>query len=163
MAVDLGDLVPNLEALVSPPGNDLFADTEDDEWVTRLANGFWNARLDGLLSGYVEADGAVTPTSGDTDMSRELQQVIVFYAAYDTILLALRAINTTFRAQAGPVSYETGQSAQVLRDIATALKEKRNLLLSRLSDLGVTSDYVIDAIIARQDSLLDGITYWTGY
>lgn len=163
MAVDLGDLVPYLEAEVSPPGNDLFADTEDDEWVVRLANGFWNARLDGLLTGYIESDGAVTPTSGDEDMSRELQQVIVFYAAYDTILLALRALNTTFRAQAGPVSYETGQSAQVLRDIATALKEKRNLLLSRLSDLGATSDYVIDAIIARQDSLLDGITYWTGY
>ena len=163
MAVDLGDLVPYLEAEVSPPGNDLFAATEDDEWVTRLANGFWNARLDGLLAGYVEADGAVTPTSGDEDLSRELQQVIVFYAAYDTILLALRSLNTTFRAQAGPVSYETGQSAQVLRDIATALKEKRNLLLTRLSDIGATSDYVIDAIVARQDSLLDGLTYWTGY
>lgn len=163
MAVDLGDLVQYLEAEVSPPGNDLFADTEDDEWITRLANGFWNARLDGLLAGYVEADGAVTPTSGDTDMSRELQQVIVFYAAYDTILLALRSLNTTFRAQAGPVSYETGQSAQVLRDIANALREKRNLLLSRLSDIGATSDYVIDAIIARQDSMLNAASYWTSY
>lgn len=163
MAVDLGDLVPYLEAEVSPPGNDLFADTEDDEWVTRLANGFWNARLDGLLSGYVESDGAVTPTSGDEDLSRELQQVIVFYAAYDTILLALRSLNTSFRAQAGPVSYETGQSAQVLRDIANALRERMGRLLVRLSDIGATSDYVIDAIMARQDSLLDGITYWTGY
>lgn len=163
MAVDLGDLVASLEAAVSPPGNDLFADTEDDEWVTRLANGFWNARLDGLLSGFVEVDGAVTPTNGDEDLSRELQQVIVFYAAYDTVLLALRSLNTTFKAQAGPVSYETGQSAQVLRDIATALKEKRNLLLSRLSDLGCTNDYVIDAIVARQDSVLDGLTFWTAY
>ena len=163
MAVDLGDLVPYLEAEVSPPGNDLFDTTGDDEWVTRLANGFWNARLDGLLAGYVETDGLVVPVSGTTDMSRELQQVIVFYAAYDTILLALRTLNTMFRAQAGPVEFETQQSAQVLRDIAAALKDKRNLLLSRLSDIGATTDYVIDAIIARQDSMLNGAMHWVSY
>lgn len=163
MAIDLGDLVPYLEAEVSPPGNDVFASTGDDEWVTRLANGFWNARLDGLLAGYVESDGEIVPVSGTTDMSRELQQVIVFYAAYETILLALRTLNTSFRAQAGPVEFETQQSAQVLRDIASALKDRRNLLLGRLSDMGATSDYVIDAIIARQDSLLAGVTNWVGH
>ncbi len=163
MAVDLGDLVLYLEAEVSPPGNDLFADTLDDEWIVRLANGFWNARLDGILEGYVEAEGEITPVSGDTDMPRDLQQVIVFYAAYETILLALRTLNTTFRAVAGPVEFETGQSAQVLRDIAQALKDKRNLLLSRLSDLGMTTDYVIDSIVARQDSLLAGVTTWVAH
>lgn len=163
MAVDLGDLVQYLEAEVSPPGNDLFPTVQDDEWITRLANGFWNARLDGILAGYVEAEGEITPVSGDTDMSRELQQVIVFYAAYETILLALRTLNTTFRAVAGPVEYETQQSAQVLRDIASALKDKRNILLNRLSDMGLTSDYVIDSVIARQDSLLAGASYWVSY
>lgn len=163
MAVDLGDLVIPLRMEISPPGQDLFPDATDDEFTDRLANGFWNARLDGILAGYVESDGAITPVDGTTDMSRELQQVIVFYAAYDTILLALRAMNTSFRAVAGPVEFETQQSAQVLRDIAQALKEKRNILLTRLSDLGLTTDYVIDSVIARQDSLLARVTTWVSH
>lgn len=163
MAVDLGDLVPYLQAAVSPPGNDLFADTVEDEWITRLANGFWNARLDGLLAGYVESDGSITPTSGTDDMSREMQQVIVFFSAYDTILLALRALNTQFKAVAGPVSFETQQSANLLKDIAEDLRERRNILLRRLSDMGSTSAYVIDSIIARQDSLMAQATTWVSY
>ena len=163
MAVDLADLVPALKLEVNPPGADLFPDATDAEWEGRLANAFWNARLDGMLVGYIESDGLVSPTSGTTDMPRELQQLVVFLAAYDAIMLALRNLRTSFRAQAGPVEYEVQQSAQVLREIATDLRERRNALLGRLVSLGLATDYVIDAVAARQDAMLAGVTHWVGH
>jgi hypothetical protein len=162
MSVDLGDLVANIKLEVNPPGSDLFPDASDEEWTDRLANAFWNARIDGLLPGYVEADGLITPTSGDTDMPRDLQQVIVFMAAYSTLFLKLLGTKTTFRAKAGAVEYETGQSAQVLRDLAMSLKERYEILLARLSDLGIVPTYAFDSYIAREESLRVGEGYWIG-
>lgn len=162
MAIDLADLVDSIKLEVSPPGQDLFPDASDDEWAARLANAFWNARIDGMLPGYVESDGLVTPITGDTDMPRDLQQVIVFMAAYDTVFLKLLNTQTGFRAKAGSVEYETSSSAQILRDLANSLRDRYLLLLRRLSDLGYVPTYVIDSYIAREVALSAGDGYWVG-
>ena len=160
MAVDLGDLIENLQAEVNPPGTDLFPDANDEDWVVRLQNGFWNAVLDGLIIGYTESDGLVTPMSGTTDLSRDLQQIVVFYAGMDTIRNEIRNLGVNTRAKAGPVEFESTKSATTLRDILKELQYRRNLLLNRLGDLGVTSTYYIDAVIARDQSYVDGLTSW---
>ncbi len=162
MSVDLGDLVSSIKLEVNPPGVDLFPEATDEEWADRLANAFWNARIDGMLAGYVEADGIVTPTSGDTDMPRDLQQVIVFMAAYSAIFSKLLNTRTSFRAKAGAVEYETQNSATVLKDLADSLKQRYLILLQRLADLGYVGTYVIDAVIARQDALAAGQGWWVG-
>lgn len=160
MSVDLADLVEFLKVEVNPPGQDLFPDTLDAEWETRLANAFWNARLDGMLSTYVESDGAISPVTGTTEMSRELQQVIVFLAGYAALMQRLSAIRTKLRAKAGPVEFETENSATVLHDQGMALRDRLNRILWRLSDIGVVPDYVIDAVQARADSFASGIQSW---
>ncbi len=162
MAVDLGDLVEPVKLEVSPPGTDLYPGTTDDEWVGRLANGFWNARIDGMLAGYVEADGQVFPESGTTDMPRDLQQVIVFVTAYGVVFQKLLNIRTQLRAKAGSVEFETQNSATVLRDLAQSLRDRYAILLRRLSDLGMVPDYIIDGIVARQDALVYEGRAWTG-
>lgn len=162
MSVDLGDLVPNIKLEVSPPGSNLFPNATDDEWQDRLANAFWNARIDGFLPGYVEADGLITPITGTTDMPRDLQQVIVFMAAYSTLYLQLLGTKTGFRAKAGSVEYETTQSAQVLRDLAQSLKMRYEILLTRLSDLGLIPTYAFDAYIEREQVLMQGDGFWIG-
>lgn len=160
MAVDLGDLIENLQAEINPPGSNLFPDAVDDDWVTRLVNAFWDTVLDGLITGYTESDGLVTPSSGDTELSRDLQQIVVFYAGITVIRNAIRDINTQLHAKAGPVEFETAKSANTLRDILKELQQRRALLLNRLSDLGVTDSYYIDALIARDESYVDSITPW---
>lgn len=162
MSVDLGDLVTSVKLEVNPPGVDLFPDASDDEWADRLANAFWNARIDGMLPGYVESEGLITPITGTTDMPRELQQVIVFMAAYNTIYLKLLNTRTGFRAKAGSVEYETNTSANVLKELADSLKQRYAILLGRLSDMGLVPTYVIDSYLARQDSLAYGETVWVG-
>ncbi len=162
MSVDLGDLVASIKLEVSPPGVDLFPEATDEEWTDRLANAFWNARIDGMLTGYVEADGLITPTSGTTDMPRDLQQVIVFMAAYNAIYLKLLNTRTSFRAKAGAVEYETQNSATVLKDLSDSLRQRYLILLQRLADLGYVDTYVIDAVVARDSSLADRTTWWVG-
>lgn len=160
MAVDLGDLIENVQAAVNPPGTNLFPDAVDDDWILRLQNGFWQAVLDGLITGFTESDSLVTPVSGSTDISRDLQQVVVLYAAMDTVLNEIRNLGVSTRAKAGPVEFESQRSATTLRDILKELQIRRNLLLQRLGDLGVTDTYYIDAVIARDEAYLDGITSW---
>lgn len=160
MAVDLGDLIENLQAEINPPGSNLYPDATDDDWVTRLVNAFWDTVLDGLITGYTESDGLVSPSSGTTELTRELQQIVVFYAGISVVRNAIRDLNTKLRAKAGPVEFETAKSANTLRDILKELQYRRSLLLNRLSDLGVTDSYYIDAVTARDESYQDSLTNW---
>lgn len=161
MAADLNDLIDPLKRSVNPPGANLFPTTLDEEWLGRLQDAFWDARLDGLLAGYVvDDDGLVTPTNGSGDLTRDMLQIVVFYAAMNAVYNELRNIKTMFSAKAGPVSYETQNSATVLRDVAQVLKDRKNLILTRLGDIGVTKTYYIDAVIARTDNLIMGLDHW---
>lgn len=157
MAVDLGNLVDSLKAEISAPGEDAFPSASDDDYLNRLINGFWNAVLDGLITGYtVDDSGILTPTTGTTDLNREFQQIIVFYAGMDAVLNAIRSLNTMTRSVAGPVEFEVQKSANTLRDILKALLSRRDILLTRLSDLGMTKVAYVDGIIARDLSMRNG-------
>lgn len=149
MAVDLFDLVESLRREVDPPGTPAFPDATEDEFAGHLADAFWEIRLDGMLSGYAESDGLVSPTSGTTELGRDLQQLIVLYAGVRIVRNQLRQLQTSFRAKAGPVEYETEQAASVLKGVLDDLVSRRNLILTRLSDLGVVDTYYIDSLYER--------------
>lgn len=160
MSVELNTLIASLKREVNPPGTDLFPDATNSEWLGNLQDGFWEAVLDGIIRGYSETNASVTPSSGTTDLSRELQQVIVFFAGYKIVRNALRDIKTTFRAKAGPVEFETQQAATVLVAIFKELKERRDILLTRLSDLGIVPSVYVDSVIGRTDALFFGDTWY---
>lgn len=164
-ALELSDLVETLKREVNPPGKTVLSEPSDDLWLGRLMDAFWDGRLDGLFAGYVvDDDGAVTPVdTGGADFPRELGQAVVFLAAYNALYLAIMNARTQFKAEAGGgISYETQQSAQVLREMALSLKERRNILLYRLSDLGLAPTYVIDAFLERQNAFELGTGYFLG-
>lgn len=162
MAVDLSDLVEVLKRETSPPGTDLFPDATDDEWLGYLQDAFWEAKWMGMpFDSWSEAEGIIAPTtSGGDDISREYQQVIVFVAGYRIVRSKLLNTNTTFRAKAGPVEYETQQSATLLRDVLADLKYKLTLIINRISDLGYSATYYIDSLAARDESVNWGDSYY---
>lgn len=162
MAVDVGDLVELLQASVNPPGTDLFPDALGADWELNLRNGFWEATLDGVITGYTESEGIIRPITGDKDLPKEFQQLIVLYAGVTILRNHLMNIKTMFRTQAGPVEYEVQQSAAVLKSIMDELVRRRTLILTRLLDETSTNSYYYDAAIARDQSLLHGDTYWIG-
>ena len=162
MAVELSELVPSLEREVTPPGETIYANATEDHWVGFLTDGFWEAVLDGLLGGYTcDEDGLVTPVSGTTDLSRDFQQVVVMYAGVRVVRTALLNSQSSFRAKAGPVEYETALSAQVLQALLTELQERRTRLLRRLMDDGLLPYFAyIDGVAARDYSLSMWETYY---
>lgn len=166
MSVDLAELVPSLKRAVSAPGAEdtTFPDATDDSFLGYLQDAFWECRLDGMLVGFVEADGLIDPsTVGAADLTRDLQQLVILYAGIDIVVNQIRALQTTFRAVAGPVQFEIQRSAQVLKAILDELKYRRDIVLLRLSDIGTVPSYVIDAVISRDISIGYGGTVWVGY
>ena len=165
MAVDLSDLIENLKREVSSPGTEetSFPGATDENWLGNLQDGFWESVLDGVISGYTESDGIVSPSSGTTDLSRDLQQLVVFYAGFKIVRNQLRSLSTLFRAKSGDNEYEKQQAATWLKALLDELTRKRNILLDRLSDIGSVDSTYIDAIVRRTQSVSDGDTYWTDY
>lgn len=160
MAVDLADLVDPLTREVNPPGTDLFPDATEDEWVGQLADSFWEAKLYGFFDNYREVEGFVTPITGDEDLPRDQQQLIVLFAGLRVIRNELKNTNTMFRAKAGPVEFETQNSANLLRDVLKDIRSKVDLVLANLSDLASTTTAYIDSLVGTDESLYFQDTYW---
>lgn len=161
MAVDLSDLIDPLKREVSAPGIDQLPDATDAEYLGNLQDGFWEATLDGAIVGYTESDAIVTPTdTGGDDLSRQLQQLVVFYAGYRIVRNQLRNINTLFRAKSGANEYETQQAASLLKAILDDMTKKRDAILESLVANGVTSAYYLDAFQDRDSSQRGQYTYW---
>jgi hypothetical protein len=161
MALDLGDLIEDLLTEVNPPGSNLFPDATDDDWLSNLRNAFWETTLDGLISGYDEADGVVTQADGGTeDLSRDLQQIIIYYAGIRILKNRLSNLNTMFRSKAGPVEFETQNSATLLKSLLDEAVRRRDFWLAKISDLSNTTTVYIDAYNARNNSMYYGDIIW---
>lgn len=159
--VDLEDLIPDLEIALNIPGENLYATVGTTEWVGHLRDGFWNSYIEGLLLGYVESDGIISPVSGSTPMPRDAQQLIIMFTSIEIIRKRLMSMQTVFRAKAGPVEYEVQQSASVLKALLDDLTDRRKYILLRLSDSGIARDiHYIDVYQARQESLNNQYTDW---
>jgi hypothetical protein len=165
MAVDLSDLVESLQREVNAPGIDQLPDATTAQYTGNLSDSFWQAKLEGLITGYTESDGIVTPedTVNGVDLPREQQQLIVFMAGMRIITNQLRDMKTTFRAKAGPVEYETQQSANLLVEILKNLRSQKASILDYLAEHGATSVTIIDAVRYRDYLMSEGLTDWIGY
>lgn len=165
--VDITELIPNLEASLTIPGQvSPYDAATDTEWTVKLQNAFWRAVIDGVITGYsIDEDGIIKPdvTSGPA-LSRDLQQIVVIYAAINIIQATMLQLKTSFRAKAGSVEYETSQASQVLTGLLNMFKEEKQIILERLSDIGSSSEsYYYDGPIQRRYAESVGDTEWIGY
>jgi len=162
-SVDLEELIPDVLVELNIPGGDTYATVSSDEWVSRLRNGFWNAHLDGLMSGWTEADGFISKL-GDPNadaMTRDQQQIVIIYTVMNAIKNNLLNLNTAERYKAGAVSYEIERSAQVYRALLEDMSNRLERILERLSDANVIPPvYYIDTYAARQAAIIyDSVTW----
>jgi hypothetical protein len=153
MAVDLIDYADVLRRETSPPGADeQTAGADDDTLLGYLLDAFWEARLDGLLSAWTaDRDGIVTPVNpAGVDLGRDHVALLVLYAAVR--MLRNRVLNTSmrFRVVAGPVEYETQNSATVLADLHATLNGAKQRVLDAVETARTESRaYLVDAYAVR--------------
>lgn len=182
--VDLSELIEALKARVNPPGINLYPSSTDDDWVIRLTDAFWDARLKGVtaLANFEEnagarggpttySEGIITPLgaeegyddpsgwSSTDDLSREAQQIVVLFAAWRITLAKMQEVKTQFKSKAGPVEYERQQSATLLKAVLDALKAEIDALSDDLTG-GSGGDAVFDALINREWSMYDSEITW---
>jgi hypothetical protein len=148
MPIDLNEHVSSLRREITPLGSDLFSDVQDSQLRDYLIDAFWDARLDGFLEGWrVDASGIVEPEgSNSQSMPREKVALCVIYVG--SRILRLQIVNTEahFRASAGPVSFESRQSATVMREMLAQLQWRKERLLEALERTDVE---VMDALTTR--------------
>lgn len=152
VGVDLEDFVPSLLREVNPPGTNVFAAASTTEMTGYLSDAFWEARLDGFLSEYTcDEDGLITPTVGlvdGEDIDRESTTLVIIYAGCKVLRNKILNTNTTFRAKAGPVEYETQNSAQMLVQILKDLQKTKDLILEKSAEYA-NLDECFDALPSR--------------
>lgn len=161
-AVYLTDLIPSLEAALSVPGTtSQYSSATEDEWVGKLKNAFWLATLDQVISGYTcDDDGVIAEVDGDGTLSGEMQYLIVLYACMDVVRNKLLQLKTVFRAKAGPVEYETQQSAQVLKALLDQYMTQRDRILETLAAANHLSTFYIDAVRSRDYAIRADVIDW---
>lgn len=156
MAVDIQTLVESLKNEVSPPGTDLYPGVSDPQWVSRLMDAFWEAKLGRAFPNFTLSGQNITPISGTDDLPREQQQLIVLYAGFRVVLTAFQNINSMFRAKAGPVEYETQKSAQTLKGLLDALRARMTQAIEDSTGSDLALALVIDGLATRTCAIYDG-------
>lgn len=164
-SVDLADLIEDLVFKMSAPGVDAFSNVGEDEWVSRLRDGFWTGFNEGLFSEYIEVDGIVSHrTDSSKTFPREFQQLVMMYTSINALTRQLLTFNTNTRYKAGSVEYETQQSATLLNNILSLVKEEKDAVIEaiRRGDFSGAT-YVIDSYESRQEAYRTGKLSWVGY
>lgn len=141
MVADLSEFVASLRREITPVEGDALT-TTDEVLVGYLVDAFWEARLDGFMVGYIsDEDGLVEP-----DLPREKVALCVLYAGIRILKLQLVNTEAHFRATAGPVGFETRQSATVMAEMLRQLERRKDHLLEAL---WATDVLVLDALTTR--------------
>lgn len=136
-----------------------------------LADGFWEARLLGMLDGYTLTDGTeqATPlgsviflSADNSDLASQLQLLVVIVAGLKLIRLKALALAQSLAVKAGPVEYERTTSATVLRAILDSLERRLAFLQVNYSDMFSSVPFhYFDSEIQREYSLLHGLAELT--
>jgi len=169
MSIDLADLVDNLKREVNPPGQTIFTDATDSDYEGYLEDSFWELSLRGYITGFDAVETVVSPEDGSTDaddqLSRGYQQLVIINAAMAIVRVQMINIDTTFRAHAGPVEFETGKSASALRAALDAFQNRFDEILEYLPSENESSPtFYNDVLTLRNAHYFNGNDYsiWTG-
>ena len=149
MPTTLADYVDSLRREITPLGDeDPYSEVENTKLTGHLVDAFWEARLDGFMDGWrAGTDGTMTRDSGaEADFPREKVALIVTYAGIRILRLRLMNTESHFKASAGPVEFETRNSAEVMRELLRQLQWRKEKFLEALERTDVQ---VIDALTVR--------------
>lgn len=164
MAVALDTLLDSLQASLNVPGaaKPMFDFTDEDPWITALANGFWQSRARGFYTSFrIDTNGEnIVNVVGGDDMLREDQQVIVIQTAITAVKAEMLNLFTKTRDKAGPTETERERSSTLLKQLLVDLRtELEDIRKQVVLGGGATTARVIDSILTRS-GYLSGVPHW---
>ncbi len=154
MAVALEDLAPRLDATLNPPGGGGLFVATTEQYTASLANAFWYAKLWGLFAGYrANSSNEIVPVDGGDDLSEDLWQMIVLFAALTALEARIAGLLTYVRSKAGPVESEKRRSAEVLVQLLKAKRAELEDIRDDLAGADQTTVSFIDGVLARTNAI----------
>lgn len=171
MATPVTDLIPMLNREINPTGAELFSTMSAGTKIGYLKDGFWDARLAGILDEYTIALGEdITPaqTTGteyytdvglsNEDLPEEFHMLITLFAGFRLIRLKILNLAVNFKATAGPAEYEQQASATTLRAVLKSLEDRLQELKAQYSeDFNQSVFVMMDGIAQSTYSLMNGL------
>ncbi len=164
MATPVSDLRDPLKREINVPGIEALPDITNSQLDGYIKDGFWEARLFGMLSDYTQTDGTefATPlgdvikkVADDGDLPQELQILVVLMAAMRLLRAKIMNLAVNFRTRGGPVEYEQQASATVLRTLLAALESRVAQVKELYSDqIGAGAFVYFDGELQREAALL---------
>lgn len=147
MATLLEDLIPMFNREINGPGFERIPDITASQKLGYIQDGFWDARLSGMLDTFGVFDGldVVPPatagknyfadlSSSTDDLPTEFHMLVVIFAGFRLLRLKIMDLAVNFTAEAGPVSFEQQASATVLRALLANLQGRIQELKKQYSD-----------------------------
>ncbi len=147
MATITQDLIPMFNREINVPNSEQILGLSAANKIGYIEDGFWDARLSGMLTTYTVVDGleVVPPaTAGKNyfvdiaskakDLPTELQMMVVIIGGFRLLRLKIMGLAVNFTAEAGPVSFEQQASATVLRSLLANLQGRIQELKKQYSD-----------------------------
>ena len=171
MATPVQDLIPMLNREINPTGAELFSTMTAATKIGYLKDGFWDARLAGILSSYTVAVGEdITPaqTTGtdyftdvglsNEDFPEQYHMLVTLFAGFRLVRLKILNLAVNFKAVAGPAEYEQQASATTLRAVLKSLEDRLQELKAQYSeDFNQSAFLVMDGVAQSTYSLLNGL------
>jgi hypothetical protein len=167
MATPITELIPMFDREINVP-NAPQVTVSASQKLGYIADGFWDARLFGLLSKYTIVDGAdVVPAepTGDNyitdistkskDLDQQFWMMVVIFAGFRLLRLKVMELAVNFKAEAGPVSFEQQASATVLRALLDNLQRRIDELKMIYSDQYGSAFYLMDGMAQAEYSYLN--------
>jgi hypothetical protein len=176
MATPLTDLTRMLDREVNTPGVEMLPDLGTADLLGYIEDGFWDARLAGLLSSYTvvdaaDVDQATPPTAGryfvdsatsKQDLPVHFQMLVVIVAGVRLLRNKVLNLAINFKAEAGPVSYEQQASATTLRSILATLQSRYMELKTQYSDtIGASAMVYMDGVLQAETAVLNDLAALT--
>lgn len=139
---DLAGYTESLRNVLARPGTfgDLFPETTDDGLIGLLADGLAECHLETTLSTFeADANGLVRPVMATGQIA-----LVILYAGIRLIRGELLNRATSTKYVAGPVSAESTQSTNILRDVMKALEEQKIRITLLYASAGAGAFFSMD-------------------
>lgn len=156
MATDLNELIPSLKREVAVPGtfSRVYPNTSDGDLVGSLMDGFAQAQLDGF---FLNQELNLDAETVDPDLSNAGRAAVVLYAASSILRAQIMSLKQRVSYEAGPVKYETENSASVLATLLRDITTRRTLLLDQVQEARRGATFAMQDMYADRVSGIEGV------
>lgn len=128
---NVADLVEPLKREVAVPGtfDSVYPNTTDTDLEGSLADAFGTAQISGYFLDQVISDLDDDPVTVTPDLSPAGRALVVIFAAERILTSQIMSLKQRVAYEAGPVKYETENSATVLVEILKQMRLRREAIV----------------------------------